>query len=123
MCPNVRAAGSRSAGFTCFYFCFPLSFASLMNASLRKPLALLGCRLVVRSAIFKYFHQYHNLTHHSLAFFPHIISCGINIMVSFLNSKSRVNTDPQSFGFVAERRSCSILPLLILKLAKYTKLD
>jgi len=35
-------AGSRSAGFTCLIFSFPLSFAGSVNASLRKPPALLG---------------------------------------------------------------------------------
>jgi len=71
-------------------------------------------RDIVRAVIFTPFYQYHNLTHHSLALFPQRISCGANNKVSFLNLKSRVNTDPQSFGFVAERRSCSIVPLEIL---------
>ncbi len=41
-----RPAGSRSAGFTCSYLCLPLSLIGLVNACLRKPPALLGCRLV-----------------------------------------------------------------------------
>jgi len=38
-CP-LRPAGSRSAGFTCSYLYLPLSFAGLVNANLRKLLAL-----------------------------------------------------------------------------------
>jgi hypothetical protein len=37
-----RPAGSRSAGFTCSYLCLPLSLIGLVNATIRKPPALLG---------------------------------------------------------------------------------
>jgi len=37
---NITLAGSRSAGFTCCFFSYPLSFADLVNASLRKPPSL-----------------------------------------------------------------------------------
>ena len=37
-----RSAGSRSAGFTCCFFCIPSLLAGLVNASFRKTPALLG---------------------------------------------------------------------------------
>jgi len=53
---RYRSACSRSAGFTCFFFFLPSSFAGMVNASLRNTPALLGCKHVGCSALFlKYF--------------------------------------------------------------------
>ena len=69
---------------------------------------------IVRSAIVRYFFKDYNFIHLNLNLCPPMLSCAVNIKVSFLNSKSRVSNVSQSLGFVAESLLWSIVLSVVL---------